>query len=125
MYNHSKQQQQERERIRGWIIYFLYKNSPKPVEMEVLKRLLDKVNFPLSSLRLAREIEHLRSLRLIRVFPSEAGEVSEAEQERLIQRYAECESLSGMGVVLCVRLTAAGTNFQEGLDQTIGIHRVD
>lgn len=127
MFNHKRLQQEDTERARGWIINLLYHARPKPLEMAQLLRLLDRVNIPLTRRRLAREISHLCSLRFVRVFPSDArAEVDEVEQAKLIQRYTDCDSDEEMGSVLCVRLTAAGTNFQEGLDQgTMGIHRVD
>ena len=126
MFNHKIQEQQDRERLRGWIIYFLYQRSPKALEIEILKHLLDKVNFPLTNRRLAKEISHLCSLRLVRVFPSDAkADIDEVEQARLVQKYSDCEKDTDMGVILCIRLTAAGTNFQEGIDQAKGIHRVE
>ena len=60
------------ERIRGYIIYLLYTAHPNPLEWQVLIELLDARNFPLTRRRLAKEIDYLRSLRLLRVFPMHA-----------------------------------------------------
>lgn len=124
-----KLREHERERVerrRGWIVYFLFKARPHPLELASLIRLLDRRNFPLSRRGLAEEIDYLRSLRLIRVFNSDAQvEIDEVGQARLVQRYADCESDEEMGEVLCARITAAGINFQEGRNEADGVQRVE
>jgi hypothetical protein len=113
------------ERLRGWIIYLLYKARPRHVEFDSLQRLLDKFNLPVTRLRLAEEIDYLRSLRLVKVSLGHSQpELEEGQQTRHIQRYADAdrEDVS----LACASLTAAGINFQEELDQmTTGIARVD
>lgn len=118
-------EQKRTERRRGWIIYLLYKARPHPMELHTLTELLDSANFPVTRRKLAEELDYLRSLRLVRVFPSGAEtEMDEVTQAKLIQRYAECESDEEMRKVLCARLTAAGINFQEALDPITGLQRV-
>lgn len=114
------------QRLRGWIIYLLYKARPKPMEVVVLRTLLDRYNYPLSRRRLGEELDYLRSLRLIRVFPCDSeAELGEVEQAKLVQRFSDCESDEEMGQVLCVRITTAGINLQDGITNMEGIMRVE
>jgi len=119
---------QERERIkrlRGWILNFLYKARPRPVELVVLIRLLDRVNYPVSRTTLAEELDYLRGLNLLRIFPMESSkEHDDVEQAKLIQKYVLCDSDEEMGLVLSARISAAGVNFCEGQDIT-GVDRVE
>ncbi|PYS88989.1 MAG: hypothetical protein DMF64_18975 [Acidobacteria bacterium] len=88
--------------------------------------LLDSRNYPLTRRRLAEEVDYLRSLRLIRLFPSTAEEeLDEVKQAKLIQRYADCDSDDEMGDVVCARITTAGINFQDGIADHPGIARVE
>jgi hypothetical protein len=127
MWNPRQQQRERNERLRGWIIYLLYQGRPAPVEMPVLMRLLDRQNYPLTRRRLAEEIDYLRSLKLLRVFPSDAEqELDEVKQAKLCQRYADTNSDEEMGLVLCARITSAGINWQAGIPPTMdGISRVE
>lgn len=126
MYSLKEQERERIERLRGWIIYILFKQRPKAMDLTHLRTVLDKRNFPLSRRTLAGEIDYLGSLRLLKVFPSGADEeLGEAAQTRLIQRFADCESDEEMGQVLCARITAAGINFQEGRNDMDGVHRVE
>jgi hypothetical protein len=121
----KKLEQKRTERRRGWILYLLYKARPHPMELLTLMELLDAANFPVTRRKLAEELDYLRSLRLVRVFPTGAeAELDEVKQAKAIQRYAECESDEEMRQVLCARLTAAGINFQEGLEVLTGLQRV-
>src|SRR5262245_21842831 len=105
------------ERCRGYIIYLTYKGRPQPIELSVLLQLLDARNFPMSRRRLAEELDYLRSLRLLRVFYIGASdELDEVQQAKLIQHYSECGNDEEMGKTLCARLTAAGINFQEAIE---------
>lgn len=125
MIGNEELKRQKNQRCRGWIIYLIYKARPNPVEFAVLGTVLDAKNFPMSRRRLAEEIDYMRSLRLLRVFPLGASEeLDEVKQAKLLQQYADCDSDEEMGVSLCVRLTAAGINFQDALDDHKGIHRV-
>ncbi|MET0466904.1 MAG: hypothetical protein ABW007_27330 [Chitinophagaceae bacterium] len=126
MFSHKAQQRERTESLRGWIVYFLYKARPKPLELPSLMRLLDRRNYPVSRRRLAEEIDYLRSLKLLRVFPSTAtSELDEIQQAKWIQKYADSDSDEEIGDVLCVRITTAGINFQDGLSEYQGIARVD
>ncbi|GEM_PF-5869269 len=126
MWNHKQQERERTERLRGWIIYLLYKARPKPMEIVVLRNLLDRVNYPLTRRRIAEELDYLRSLRLLRVFPCDSeSELGEVEQAKLVQRFAECESDEEMGQVLCVRITTAGINFHDAINDMEGITRVE
>lgn len=126
MFNLQEQQRERSARVRGWIVYLLYKGRPHPQPLTSLWKMLDRHNMPLTRRRLAEEIDYLRSLRLLGVFPSTSEvEVSVVDQAKLTQRYAECESDQEMGQVLLARLTAAGVNFQEGISTHEGITRVD
>jgi hypothetical protein len=96
------------------------------MELSVLMRALDRVNFPLSRHRLGIELDYLRSERFIRIFSAtDESELDEVKQAKLIQRYTECESDTEMGLVLCARITAVGTNFQEGRNNHAGIQRIE
>jgi hypothetical protein len=131
------------ERLRGWIISFLYAYRPNPLELSQLLKALDQKNFPLSRRRLAEELDFLASkseereseARLIRIFPAEAqNPITETEQAKLIQLYGAAdndneleEMLSRTGFPrgpLCARITAVGQNFQEGRRVWSGIERV-
>ena len=109
---------------RGWILYLLYAMRPKPRDFSTLIQLLDARNYPLSSQRFAEELDFLRSVQLLRVFPLGADkELSNVEQAKLIQRY--CESDGEEADNLCAALTTGGVNFQEGHFETTGITRVN
>lgn len=126
MWNQKAQERDRNERLRGWIIYFLYKARPKPLELASLRDLLDQRNFPLSRRRLAEELDYLRALRFLRLFPSTADtELDEIKQAKWIQRYADTESDEEMGDCLCARITTAGINYQDGVTNMDGIKRVD
>lgn len=123
----AREQENDRAlRLRGFIIYLLYKARPNPVEMAVLMRLLDRVSYPVTRRRLAEEVDYLRSLKLLRVFNSDAtDELNEVQQAKLVQQYITSDSDSDLPFVLCVRLTATGINFQEGLEEIKGVQRVE
>lgn len=127
MWNQKQQQRERNARLRGWILYFLYLSRPRPLEMPVLMGLLDRQNYPCTRRRLAEEIDYLRSLRLLRVFPGDAeAELDEVQQAKLCQRYADTDSDEEMGAVLCARITTAGVNWQDGIPPTMdGISRVE
>jgi hypothetical protein len=118
-------EQDRTERLRGWIVYLLYKSRPNPLEASVLTRALDKVNFPLSRRRLSEELDYLRSVQIVRVFTAgERRELDEVEQSKLVQRYCCTESDEEMGAVLCARLSAHGIDFQQSVVEHDGIQRV-
>lgn len=126
MWNQKQQQRERNERLRGWIIYLLYKAKPRPLELAVLTSLLDARNFPLSRRRLAEEIDYLRSLKMLRLFPSCSDEeLDDVKQAKLTQRYADTDNDREMGEALCARVTAAGINFQDGVTDMAGITRVE
>jgi hypothetical protein len=121
-----EQERERKRRLRGWMIYFLCESRPHPVEFASLRSWLDARNFPLSRRRLAEELDYLRSLRLLRVFPARATkELDEVEQARLIQAYADSEDDGELNDILCARITTAGINFQDGLSNHEGIMRVE
>jgi len=115
------------ERGRGWIIKTLNDARPDPVELAVLSSTLDGLNFPMWRRTLAQELDYLRSLGLVRVFPLGSDEEHTAvDQAKLIQRYANSNSDADLGASLCVRVTAHGIDFQAGLvDGIAGVMRVE
>lgn len=120
----KEQRKIETKRRRGWMVYFLYAWRPKPVEFSSLISLLDSRNIPLTCRRFAEELDYLRSLGLLRVFPLGAESVlSNVEQAKLVQRY--CESDGELDDNLCAALTTKGVNFQEGDADESGITRVN
>jgi hypothetical protein len=126
MWNPRDQERSRTERTRGWIIYLLYKARPQPLELALLSTLLDARNLPLTRRRLAEEVDYLRSLRLLRIFPMQAEEeLDDIRQAKLMQRYSDCDSDVELGLVVGARLTAAGINFQEGNDKPVGLQRVE
>lgn len=126
MWNPRQQQRERNERLRGWILYFLFHARPRPLELPTLVRLLDRRNYPLSRRRLAEELDYLRSLRLLRVFPAcSEEELDDVRQAKLIQRYADTDNDEEMGDVLCARITTAGINFQDGVTTHDGLTRVE
>lgn len=123
-----RDQQKERvHRIRGWILCLLCAGRPDPVSLGTLQRLLDQRNFPLSRRRLAEQVDHLMSLRLLRVFPSMATEdLDRVQQAKWIQRYANTDNDEELKDELYARITTAGVNFQDGTtDRIDGILRVE
>lgn len=115
---------QETEKRRGWIIYLLYISRPKPLDFSSLIRLLDQRNFPMSHRRFAEEIDFLRSVGLLRVFPIGAVDaLSEVEQSKLIQRY--CDSEGELDDDFSAKLSTRGVNFQEGHFEETGVTRVN
>lgn len=126
MLNRRRTEREENERLRGWVVYLLYLNRPKPLQLVSLWKLLDQYNQPLIRRRFIEEIDHIRALGLIRIFPAGAkAESDEVEQARLIQRYADASDDREMGAILLARLTTVGTNFQDGIIDVPGIQRVD
>lgn len=126
MFNLQDQQRERSARVRGWIVYLLYKARPKPLPLSSLWRMLDQHNMPLTRRRLAEEIDYLRSLRLLVVFPADSEiELTNVDQAKLTQRYADCESDQEMGMVLWGRITTAGINFQDAISDHRGITRVE
>ena len=124
-WNRADQERERIRRLRGWILRFLYKARPRPVELVVLIRLLDRVNHPVGRATLAEELDYLRGLNLLRIFPLDSNkEHDDVEQSKMIQRYMLCDSDEEMGSVLAARISAAGVNFCEGQDVT-GVERVE
>ena len=119
-------EQAHTERRRGWILKLLDGQRPEPIEMAVLSETLDSLNFPMGRRSLAKEIDYLRSLGAVRVFPMGfQDEMSNVDQAREIQKYANCDSDREMGYSLCARITAQGISFQEGRVQLDGVSRVE
>lgn len=114
----------ETSKRRGWILYLLFICRPKPRDFAMLTQLMDARDYPMSCQRLAEELEFLRSLKLLRVFPRGSDkELSNIEQAKLIQRY--CDSDGEEADNLCVAITTRGVNFQEGYFEEIGITRIN
>ncbi len=121
------QELEKTQRLRGWIIFLLYNSRSRCLEVDSLRRLLDHYNLPLSRRKAAEEIDYLRLLRLVKVsLTNSKSEPDEIQQSRLIQRYADPDRDDATSDILCVALTAAGINFQEGTPQTLdGIGRIE
>jgi len=126
MWDPKKQARERNEKLRGWILYFLYKARPHPMELASVRDLLDQRNFPLTRRRLAEELDYLRSLRLVDIFPSGAvAVIDQVSQAKYLQRYADTDSDEDLGLALYCRITTAGINFQDGVNDLDGIKRVD
>jgi hypothetical protein len=122
----QRRNQSRTERLRGWIVNILYNARPDPCEFAVLSATLDGYGFGCSRRTLAMEVDFLRSLKLVRVFPLGADEeLDKIAQAKLLQRYANSDNDQEIHLTLCSSLTAHGINFQEGLEHTIeGIQHV-
>jgi hypothetical protein len=72
-------------------------------------------------------VDYLRSLNLLRVYPSDAQEEHDSvKQSKLCPRYADTDSDEEMGAVLCARITTAGVNWQDGIPPAMdGIIRIE
>ena len=104
------------ERARGWIIKILDKERPDPVELVTLRETLYRKNVPLTDRALGAELDYLRSLGLLRVFPlGEKDELNNVEQAKLIQDWYTGTISASSNVCVCARITALGINFQAGL----------
>lgn len=126
MVNRQLTDKQETEQIRGFIIYLLYLKKPNAYELNSLWTTLDQHNQPIGHRRFVEEIDYLRSLGLLRVFPSQSTEeVSSVEQARLLQRFIETPMARDMGGFVYARITTAGINFQERNSEVVGIARVE
>jgi hypothetical protein len=118
--------QQETELLRGWIIYLLYLKKPKPFELNSLWSTLDQYNQPAAFHKFVEEIDHLRGLGLLKVFPAGAQtEINDAQQARLLQRYLDGPTARELGTFLYARLSPAGVQFQEKNCEIVGIHLVE
>src|SRR5580704_18452562 len=114
------------ERRRGWILKMLNEARPDPIELAVLSNALDAINQPVGRRTLAKELDYLRSLKLLRLFLlGQNEELGEVEQALLAQRYAASESDSELRMNVCARITVSGINFQDGLSDFDGITRVE
>lgn len=128
-----QQRLQESEERRGWIVFLLYQRRPKPMTCTQIRRNLDALNLPTTRRTLAEELDYLRGLRLINVFPSDTDEeLDRVQQSKLIQGFGESESdrellwRNKQGWVPCARITTAGVNFQDGIGGPLeGIARVE
>jgi hypothetical protein len=123
----SQQERARSERERGWIIFLLYNALPRSLEVASLRSLLDARNIPLASHRLSNHLVYLRELRLVSVTVGATNtSMDDSAQERALQRYADSDR-EGLNEAIYVRLTAAGTNFQEGSGNASydGISRVE
>jgi hypothetical protein len=121
----QRTRQQRIERLRGWILKILYEARPLPLELVVLSATLDEVNFGVSRRSLAGEVEFLRALDLVRVFPlGSKTKISEPEQAILLQRFSESDNDGELNLSLCATLSYQGINFQEGLEDAGGVSRV-
>jgi hypothetical protein len=119
-------EKQETEQTRGWIVYLLYLSKPKPMELNALWSTLDMYSIPIIHRKFVEEIDHLRALGLLRVFPAGAKtDISEVEQARMLQRFIEGPRARDMGTFVFARLTTAGVQFQEGDSEVIGVARVE
>src|SRR5260370_42230017 len=97
--------QQRTERLRGWIVKILYEARPDPLEFAVLSTTLDECNFGVSRRMLAGEVDFLRSLKLVRVFPlGSHEELGKVEQAKLLQRYANSDSDQEINLMGCATL---------------------
>jgi hypothetical protein len=124
--DHKAQQREELAHKRGWILYLLFLKRPAPLSAARLWKMLDKQNVYFSRRTLAEELDYLRSLRLIDVFPQgSTKKLDDVEQTMLIQRYIECQSDEEMGVVMCARIRERGIDFQLGETDHAGITRVE
>lgn len=113
------------ERLRGWIVKILFEARPDPLEMVVLSATLDECNFGVSRRTLATEVDYLRSLDLVRIFPlGTDNELDRVAQAKLLQRFANSDSDEELHMVLCATLSYKGINFQEALEQALGVSRV-
>ena len=118
--------QQETELLRGWIIYLLYLKKPKPFELNSLWSTLDQYNQPAAFYKFVEEIDHLRGLGLLRVFPAGAQtDVDDAKQARLLQRYLDGPTARELGTFLYAHITPAGVQFQERNLAVVGIQLVE
>jgi hypothetical protein len=121
----QRNRQQRTERLRGWIVKVLYESRPDPMEMVVLSSTLDEVNFGVSRRALGMEVDFLRSLSLVRVFPlGSDDELDKVAQAKLLQRFCNSDSDGEMNLVLCATLSYKGINFQEGMEEHPGVSRV-
>jgi hypothetical protein len=107
------------------MLKILYEARPDPLELVVLSSTLDEVNYGVSRRTLGMEIDFLRSLSMVRVFPLGCNdELNKVEQAKLLQRFCNSDSDGELNVVLCATLSAKGINFQEGLEDFHGVSRV-
>lgn len=120
----KEKQKLERMRRRGWIIYFLYENLPKPLEFSSLIFLLDKYNYPPTPRRLSEDLNYLLGLGLLEVFPHCTDvELDSVKQAKLLQKYADSDGEDSDEY--CAILTTKGTNFQEGDCDAPGVMRIN
>lgn len=120
----KQQRKLETEKRRGWIVYLLYAAKPKPLDFASLLNLMDARNFPMSVRRLAEELDFLRSVGLIRVFPVGADNaLDEVAQAKLIQRYSDSDG--ELNDDYCTKITTKGINFQEENFDETGLTRVN
>ena len=124
--DYKAQLREEIAHKRGWIIYLLFLKRPVPLSAQRLWKMLDKQNVYFTRRTLAEELDYLRSLRLIDVFPQGATEkLDDVAQTILIQRYLQANSDEDMGEVMCVRIRERGIDFQLGETNHPGITRVE
>jgi hypothetical protein len=117
---------QETEQLRGWIVYLLYLSKPKPLELNALWTTLDMYSIPTVHRKFVEEVDHLRALGLLRIFPAGAKtEIDEIEQARLLQKFIDGPRARELGTFVFARLTTAGVQFQEGDSEAVGVARVE
>lgn len=114
----------ERDRRRGFVIYFLYFSRPKSLELGSLIYLLDTKNYPITRQRLAEDLDFLRDAGLVRITtPSSELVLNDNQQERFLHKFAESDGDCDNDY--CARLTTHGLQYQEGHSNQLGVVRVN
>ena len=122
--NQKKLRQMKTERRRGFLMYLLYINKPEMLDFASIITLMDTYNYPMTSRRLAEEIDFLRQANLVRVVPHCSDQTpTDAAQEKLIHRFIESDGETGDEI--CARISNNGVNFQEGAFEVVGVKRVN
>ncbi len=105
----------EIERRRGFIVWILYLAHPNPLSLRSLCTVLDKKDISLSFGQLAKLLDVLCGLELVRVFPIDSNEdLNCVQQDKLIQKYIASDG--EMGDDIYARIRNKGIHFHEGYD---------
>lgn len=110
-------------RVRGWIISFVYAYRPESLEFSMIKHLASSRGIFLSTNRLAQELGFLRSEDMVTIKFKKDIDLSKSEQELLLTEYSQ--SSGEMDDAYSVVITPKGANFQEGDIKVAGVFRIN
>lgn len=122
LFDHKEDEKERMKRLRGWIVFLIYGSRPRLVDFAMLKSMLDRRGYPLSSLRLAKELSFLWGEELVRIgLVNRKKKIADEDGDATLLRYMESYNSDD---AYCVSLRTRGVQFQEDDCQVPGVMRI-